>query len=111
MARYPALVKYTPDGCAAIAKEGFASRKAALAKAMEAQGGRLEEYWAVDSFEWNAAFLLDTADDQTVADRVATFVVSYGLGYIENTLFLALAQVEDADSAMEGFIAPRVPGS
>lgn len=111
MAKFLALVKYTPEACAAIAEEGLASRRVAIQAAMEAQSGRVESFWAVDSFEWNVAFVVETPDDQAAANRVATFVLSYGQGHLENTLFLPLATVEDADAAMKQFTAPRPPGN
>lgn len=110
MAKFLALIKYTPDGCAVIAKEGLSSRRAALEAASEAQGGRLEAFWAVDSVDWNVAFVLDSPDDQVAADRVAMFVVTYGLGHIENSVFLPLTAPEDADAAMQKFTAVRAPG-
>lgn len=109
--KYLGLVKYTPEACATIAQEGLTSRRAALEAATEAQGGKLEEFWAVESFDWNAAFIFSTNDDQSAGVRVAQFVVSYSAGYIENTLLLPLVPAGEADAAMKAFVAPRAPGS
>lgn len=109
--KYLALVKYTAEACGAIAKDGLGSRRDALQSASQAQGVTIDEFWAVDSFDWNVAFIMSVPDDQPAGVRVAQFVVSYGVGHIENSLVLPLVPTAEADAAMQTFVAAQAPGT
>ncbi len=79
--KYLALIKYTPDACAAIAKEGLGSRRVALETAVQAQGGGIDEFWALDSFDWNVCFVMSVPDDQTAGVRVAQYSRGHAIGH------------------------------
>jgi uncharacterized protein with GYD domain len=109
--KYLALVKYTAEACRGLAKDGLGSRRSALEEASRAQGVTIDEFWAVDSFDWNVAFVFTAPDDQPAGVRVAQFVVSYGVGHIENSLVLPLVSTAEADAVLQTFVAAKAPGA
>ncbi|MEM7272003.1 MAG: hypothetical protein AAF547_02880 [Actinomycetota bacterium] len=107
------LVKYTSEASAEVLKEGFGSRRDALAAAVEQTGGEIEHFWAVNSSDWNVAFVVQTTQVADDAQGAAVYVAYQAAGYIEKVMSLPIAEAADADAVLQAMAdtRARTPGA
>ena len=105
MPKYLVQASYTPEGFKGLEKDKASGRKAAVAKAVEAVGGKLEAvYYAFG--EDDVIVIFDLPDNVTAA-AIALTVAGSGLVQIRTTPLLT---VEEVDEALKKKVSYRAPG-
>jgi uncharacterized protein with GYD domain len=105
MPTYLVRANYTAEGLKGLMKDGGTGRKAAVSKAIESLGGRLESFY----------FALGDTDVYIVAelpDAIAVSVVALAAGS-SGAVTLNTTQLlspEDVDAAIKKTVAYRSPG-
>jgi uncharacterized protein with GYD domain len=106
MAKFLIQASYTADGAKGLQKDGGSGRKAAVAKAVEGVGGKLESfYFALGQTD---AFLVVDAPDTVAA--VALSLTVNATGAVRSTL-TPLVTVEEMDAACKKTVGYRAPGA
>ncbi len=105
MAKYLVQGSYTVDGLKGLQKEKATSRKAAVAKACEASGGRLESFYY--SFGGDDVVAVFDMPDNVAAAALAVAVCAAGLVRIRTTPLLT---IEEMDKALGTSTSYRAPG-
>jgi uncharacterized protein with GYD domain len=105
MPRYLVQASYTPEGFKGLQKDKGSGRKAAVAKAVEAAGGKLEAFYY--AFGADDAVLIFDLPDNVTAAAVALAVAATGLVQIRTTPLLT---VEEVDQALQKKINYKAPG-
>jgi uncharacterized protein with GYD domain len=106
MPKYLVQASYTAAGSKALADDSASGRKAAIAKAAESLGGKLESfYYALG--ETDVFFIMDLPDNGAAA-RLALQVGGTGLARTTTT---ALLTVEEVDKALGRKVDYRPPGA
>ena len=106
MAKFLIQGSYTPEGAKGLIKEGASGRKAAIAKALESLGGKLE-----------AIYYTFGADDLVVICDLPDTVSGIAIGLAANaggSLRISttpLLSVEDVDAACKKAVAYRPAGA
>jgi uncharacterized protein with GYD domain len=96
---------YTAAGAQGIHKEGGSARRAAVEKAVQAAGGRLESFhFAFGSVD---AFVIVDLPDNTAAAALALTVAQSG---VASTRTVVLLTPEEVDVAAKKAIPYRPPG-
>ncbi len=105
MPKYMFQAHYTVEGAKAMAKEGGSSRRAAITKAAESAGGKLEGFYyafgGVDVFA-----IADLPDNVTAA----AFALTVTQGGAATTNTVVLLTPEEMDKAAKKTVAYRAPG-
>jgi uncharacterized protein with GYD domain len=105
MPKYMFQAHYTVEGAKAMAKEGGSSRRAAIAKATEAAGGKLEGFYyafgGVDVYS-----IADLPDNVTAA----AFALAVTQGGAATTNTVVLLTPEEMDKATKKTVTYRAPG-
>ena len=105
MPKYLIQATYTAEGLQGLIRDKATGRKAAVSKALEAIGGRLESIYY--SFgECDVVAIVEVTDNVSAA-TVAFNVSSSGL---IRTKTIPLLTVEETDQALEKTIQYRPPG-
>lgn len=105
MAKYLIQASYRAEGVKGLRKEGGSSRRAAVAKAVEGMGGRLESfYYAFGSVDVFA--IIDMPDAVSAA---ATSMVINATGLVSTTV-TPLLTPEEIDKAAKKSVKYRAPG-
>jgi uncharacterized protein with GYD domain len=105
MSKYLFQATYTADGIKGLERDKAAGRKAALTKAVEALGGRLEAFYlCFGERDW--VLLADLPDNATAT--AFSFAVS-GSGLLRTTT-TPLVSVEEADAAIRMKASFQAPG-
>ena len=105
MPKYLIQATYTAEGLQGLIRDKATGRKAAVSKALEAIGGRLESIYY--SFgEYDVVAIVEVTDNVSAA-TVAFNVSSSGLIRTRTTPLLT---VEEANQALEKTIQYRPPG-
>jgi len=105
MPKYMFQAHYTVEGAKAMAKEGGSSRRAAITKAAESAGSKLEGFYyafgGVDVFA-----IADLPDNVTAA----AFALTVTQGGAATTNTVVLLTPEEMDKAAKKTVAYRAPG-
>jgi len=105
MAKYLMEVSYSAEGLKGLQKDKAAGRKAAVAKAVEALGGKLEAfYYALGDHD---VITIVDLPDAVSASALALGASATGLVRTKTT---ALLTVEETDQALGKKVSFRAPG-
>jgi uncharacterized protein with GYD domain len=107
MPRYLNMFKYSPEGAKGFLKEKAAGREAALKKAIESAGGKLEAVYWVATGEYSGIAIFEAPDAATVA-AVGALVMSTGVAL--ETRVIELLTASEMDRALGKSMAYRPPG-
>jgi uncharacterized protein with GYD domain len=105
MPKYMFQAIYTADGLKGLEKDKAAGRKAALAKALEAVGGKLETlYWSFGEHDW-----ILTAD---VPDNASATAFSFAVSKSDllRVTTTPLLSVEETEAALQKQVNFQAPG-
>lgn len=105
MPKYLVQASYTAEGLKGLQKDKASGRRAAVTKAVEAIGGKLESFYYAFG-EHDAVLILDLPDNATAA-ALAVAVAASGIVRIRTTPLLT---IEETDQAMGKSVAYRAPG-
>jgi uncharacterized protein with GYD domain len=105
MAKYLFETHYTVEGAKGVAREGGTGRRAAVAKMLEALGGKLETFYYAFG-DVDAYVIVDVPDSVTVA--AIALAVNQGGGATVKTV--VLISPEDMDKAGKKAVDYRPPG-
>ena len=105
MPKYLFQATYSAEGIKGLEKDKAAGRKAALSKAVESLGGKLEAlYWAFGEHDW---VLLADLPDNASATAFSLGVSGSGLLRIVTT---TLVSAEETDIAFQKKVNFKAPG-
>lgn len=105
MAKYMIQAAYTAEGLQGLLRDKASGRRAAVSRALEALGGKLESIYY--SFgDYDVLVIADVPDNVTAA-AVGLNVSSSGLVRTRTTPLLT---VDEADKALQKTIEYRAPG-
>jgi uncharacterized protein with GYD domain len=105
MAKYLFQASYAAEGIKGLEKDKASGRKAALSKAVENLGGKLEAlYWAFGAHDW---VLLADLPDNASATAFSLAVSGSGLLRVTTT---SLVSVEEMDMALQKKPYFQAPG-
>jgi uncharacterized protein with GYD domain len=105
MPKYLIEAHYNPEGAKGVAKEGGTSRRAAIAKAAESAGGKLESlYFAFGGVD---VFAVMELPDNVTAAAVALTANQRGAVSAKT---IVLMTPEEMDKAAQKAISYRAPG-
>jgi uncharacterized protein with GYD domain len=105
MPKYLFQASYTAEGIKGLEKDKASGRKAALSKAVESVGGKLEAlYWAFGEHDW---FLLADLPDNVSATAFSFAVSGSGLLRVITT---PLVSAEETDMAFKKKAKFQAPG-
>ncbi len=105
MAKYLFETHYTVEGAKGVAREGGTGRRTAVAKMLEALGGKLETFYYAFG-DVDAYVIVDVPDSVTVA--AIALAVNQGGGATVKTV--VLISPEDMDKAGKKTVDYRPPG-
>ena len=106
MAKFLITASYTADGAKGLMKEGGSSRRAAVQKALEGVGGKLEAFYY--AFGKDDAYVIVDVPDTASIIAVSLAVNASGVVRVNTT---PLVSVEDVDAAAKKPIGYRAPGA
>jgi uncharacterized protein with GYD domain len=105
MAKFLFQASYTAEGLKGLAKDTASGRKAAITKAAEALGGKLETvYYAFGADD--VILIFDFTDNATAA-ALALAIAASGLVSVRTTPLLT---VEEVDKALKKGVDYKAPG-
>jgi uncharacterized protein with GYD domain len=105
MAKFMIEASYSAEGLKGLHKDKSAGRKAAVAKAAEALGGKLEAYYFALG-EHDVVTILDLPD---TVSATALALAASGSGLVR-TKTTVLLTVEETDKALQKKVGYRAPG-
>jgi uncharacterized protein with GYD domain len=105
MAKYLVHGSYTAEGAKGLLKEGGSQRRAAVEKALQALGGKVEAFY-YSLGEDDVYVIIDAPDNVTVA-ALSLAVNALGLVRLRSTVLLT---VEELDAASKKTVDYRGPG-
>ena len=105
MPKYLLQASYNADGLKGLLKDKATGRRAAVIKAVEGIGGKVESFYYAFG-EDDAVLILDLPDNVTAA-ALAISVSASGVARVRTTPLLT---VEEADQAVGKSVAYRAPG-
>lgn len=106
MAKYLIKVSYAAEGTRGLLKDGGTGRRAAVQKATEALGGKLESFYY--SFGVDDAYVIVDAPDSTAALALSLAVNASGAVHIST---IPLVTPEEIDAACHRTVSYRAPGA
>jgi uncharacterized protein with GYD domain len=106
MAKFLITASYNADGAKGLMKEGGSSRRAAVQKALEGVGGKLEVFYY--AFGQDDAYVIVDVPDTASIIAVSLAVNASGVVRVNTT---PLVSVEDVDAAAKKSIGYRAPGA
>jgi uncharacterized protein with GYD domain len=106
MAKYLIKAKYMAEGERGLIKDGGTGRRDAVRKAVEAIGGKLEEFYF--AFGEVDAFVIVDAPDAKTAAALSIAVNSVGSVHVET---VPLLTCEEVDAAVHLHVSYRGPGA
>ena len=104
MPKYLIQASYTADGLKGLAKDGAASRKAAVSAAMKALKGKVECFYF--AFGNDDAVLIVDAPDNVAAAAISLSAGSTGLVNLRTTPLLTPEEVDQALALPAKYRAP-----
>jgi uncharacterized protein with GYD domain len=105
MPKFLVKANYTADGAKGIIREGGSGRRAAIDKALQAVGGRMEAFYF--AFGDVDAYVIADLPDNATAAAVALAVGQAGLA---STQTVVLLTPEEVDAASKKAVPYRPPG-
>ena len=106
MPKYMVQASYTADGLKGLMKDKASGRQAAVKKAVEAAGGKLEAFYYAFG-KSDVVVIVDIPDNATAA---AFSLVAAASGAVRTTT-TPLLTVDEIDQAVKRNIAYRAPGT
>lgn len=106
MAKFLIEATYTAEGLQGLAKERASGRKAAVAQALAAVGGKLEAFYY--AFGDTDAIIIFECPDNINAAGLSLAVSATGL---VRTKVIPLLTVEEIDQALSKTVGYRAPGT
>jgi uncharacterized protein with GYD domain len=106
MAKYLVQASYTAEGTKGLLKDGGSARQAAVKKATEGLGGKLESFYY--AFGATDVFAIVEASD-TVSAMALSLAVN-ATGAVRSTL-TPLVSVQEVDAACKKTVGYRAPGA
>jgi len=107
MARYLTLFRYSPEATRGFLKEMAAGREAALRKAWEGVGGKVEAiYWAAGG-EYSGAMVVELPDAATATAFTAVIRAS---GAVDALTAMEVLTSSELDRALTKTMIYRPPG-
>jgi uncharacterized protein with GYD domain len=106
MAKFLITASYNADGAKGLMKEGGSSRRAAVQKALEGVGGKVEVFYY--AFGQDDAYVIVDVPDTASIIAVSLAVNASGVVRVNTT---PLVSVEDVDAAAKKSIGYRAPGA
>jgi uncharacterized protein with GYD domain len=107
MPRYLNMFKYSLDGAKGFLKDKAAGREAALKKALESVGGKLESVYWVATGEYNGFAIYESPDAATNAAAQALIEAT---GAVSHSKIMELFTASEIDRALGKSITYRPPG-
>jgi uncharacterized protein with GYD domain len=105
MAKYLLQANYVGEGVKGLLKEGGSSRRAAVEKAVQSVGGKLEGfYYAFGDVD---AYVIVDLPDNTAAAALALTVNASGAAVVKSTVLMT---PEEVDNAVKKTPSYRPPG-
>ena len=105
MAKYLVKVSYTADGVKGLQKDKASGRRAAVAKLVESDGGKLEAFY----FAFGADDVVSIVDLPNNA-AAAAFSLAVNAAGLANLSLTPLLTVEEMDAALGKSVSYRAPG-
>jgi uncharacterized protein with GYD domain len=105
MPKYLIEAHYTAEGAKGVAKDGGTGRRAAVAKAVESAGGKLESFYF--AFGASDVFAVIELPDNVAA---AAMALTVSQGGTVATKTIVLLTPEEMDKAAKKTVAYRAPG-
>ncbi|HZL59606.1 MAG TPA: GYD domain-containing protein [Stellaceae bacterium] len=105
MAKYLVRVSYTPDGVKGLMKDKASGRRAAVAKLIESDGGKLEAFY----FAFGADDVISIVDIPNPAAAAAFSLAVNAAGMAQLSL-TPLLTVDEMDAAISKSVTYRPPG-
>jgi uncharacterized protein with GYD domain len=106
MPKYLIRARYGADGAKGLIKEGGTARRAAVIKATEALGGKLESFYY--AFGEDDAYLVVDMPDQTSGLALSLAVNATGAVRLQT---IPLITCEEIDAATQKTTSYRAPGA
>ena len=106
MPKYLLQATYTSEGLKGLAKEGGSKRRAAVQKATEQLGGKLEAFYY--AFGEADVYVIVDLPDAATASALSMAVNAAGTVKLRTTPLLT---VEEVDSAITKNVSYRAPGT
>lgn len=106
MAKYLLKASYTVDGTKGLLKEGGSSRRAAVQKAIEGLGGKLEAFYYIFG-ETDLIAIIDVPDAVAAAAFSLTSNAA-GTAHLSTTVLLTPEEIDAACKKSVEYRAPRV---
>jgi uncharacterized protein with GYD domain len=107
MPRYVNIFKYTPEGVKGFMKDKAAGREAALKKAIESAGGKLESLFWVATGEYSGLAIFESPDAGATA---ALGALAMSTGVVSETRVIELLTTSEMDRALGKPMTYRPPG-
>ena len=105
MPKYLFQANYVGEGVKGLLKEGGSSRRAAVEKAAQSVGGKLEAFYY--AFGDTDAYVIVDLPDNATATALALTVNSSGVAVVKTTVLMT---PEDVDAAAKKSPSYRAPG-
>jgi len=105
MPKYLFQANYVGEGVKGLLKEGGSSRRAAVEKAAQSVGGKLEAFYY--AFGDTDAYVIVDLPDNATATALALTVNSSGVTVVKTTVLMT---PEDVDAAVKKSPSYRAPG-
>ncbi len=105
MAKYLARVSYTADGVKGLMKDKASGRRAAVAKLVESDGGKLEAFYFAFGAD-DAVLIVDLPNNV----NAAAFSLAVNATGFVNLSLTPLLTVEEMDAALGKSVTYRAPG-
>lgn len=105
MPKYLIQASYTAEGIKGVRKDKASGRKAAVSKAVESLGGKLESFYF--AFGEDDVFVILEAPDNASAAALSLAATSSGACRTRTT---ALMTAEETDKALATNVSYRAPG-
>ena len=106
MPKFLIVGSYTPEGAKGLMKEGGSSRRAAVQKALDGVGGKLESFYF--AFGKDDAYLIVDVPDNASVIAVSLAVNATGVVRVTTT---PLISTDELDAAAKKSVGYRAPGA
>jgi uncharacterized protein with GYD domain len=106
MPKFMIKASYTPEGAKGLLKEGGTGRRAAVQKAVESVGGKLEAFYF--AYGETDAYVIADLPDASAGVGVSITVNASGAA---RTAMVPLITPEEVDAAVKRAVPYRAPGA
>ena len=105
MPKYLSLATYTQEGVQGLQRDGGTARRAAVAKAIEGVGGKMELFYF--SFGDQDAVVVSDAPDNVSIAAISVAVGASGIAKVKTTVLLT---PQEMDEAAKRSVNYKIPG-